>query len=64
MLCARPQRNAAQATAGMPTASRLNAGLLGFNLFSLLLLPLHKDAHTKFGLTCALRQTLHACVSV
>ena len=46
------QRNAAQATAGMPTASRLNAGLLGFSLFSLALLPFHKDALSKLGLGC------------
>jgi len=46
------QRNAAQATTGMPTASRLNAGLMGFNLFQLILLPFHADAHTKWGFMC------------
>ena len=34
----------------MPTASRLNAGLLGWNLFSLAMLPVHKDALSKLGL--------------
>ena len=46
------QRNAAQATPGMPTASRLNAGLVGFNLFQLILLPFHADAHSKWGFVC------------
>jgi hypothetical protein len=59
------QRNAAQATPGMPTASRLNAGLLGWNLFSLALLPVHKDALSKLGLgyipSAMLCHTLRAC---